>query len=124
MKKIVGFIPGADPDADPAIEAGLDPIHVAGLAVHIPLERAVRVADVVTLIGALAEVHGLGRTVLGALLADLAELHDSELDRLVDAGIEMTTDLDPDGDGPASIAFVDPDGNPILIDQFFPKPGG
>jgi predicted lactoylglutathione lyase len=43
-------------------------------------------------------------------------------DRLVAAGIEMTSDLDPEGDGPASIAFLDPDGNPVLIDQFFPKP--
>ncbi len=42
--------------------------------------------------------------------------------RLVDSGVELTTDLDPDSDGPASIAFVDPDGNPILIDQFFPRP--
>lgn len=50
---------------------------------------------------------------------DIRELRD----RLVEAGIEMTTDLDPDGTGPASIAFLDPDGNPVLIDQFFPKPG-
>ena len=42
---------------------------------------------------------------------------------LVEAGVEITTDTDPDGTGPASIAFVDPDGNPILIDQFFPRPG-
>ncbi|NNL30139.1 MAG: VOC family protein [Gemmatimonadetes bacterium] len=41
---------------------------------------------------------------------------------LVEAGIEMTTDTDPDGTGPAHIAFLDPDGNPVLIDQFFPKP--
>lgn len=42
---------------------------------------------------------------------------------LVDAGIELTTDTNPDGTGPAHIAFLDPDGNPVLIDQFFPKPG-
>jgi catechol 2,3-dioxygenase-like lactoylglutathione lyase family enzyme len=42
---------------------------------------------------------------------------------LVDAGIELTTDTDPDGTGPAHIAFLDPDGNPVLIDQFVPKPG-
>lgn len=41
---------------------------------------------------------------------------------LVEAGIAMTTDTDPDGTGPAHIAFLDPDGNPVLIDQFFPKP--
>jgi len=43
-------------------------------------------------------------------------------DRLVESGIEMTSDLDPEGSGPASIAFLDPDGNPVLIDQFFAKP--
>jgi catechol 2,3-dioxygenase-like lactoylglutathione lyase family enzyme len=42
---------------------------------------------------------------------------------LVDAGIELTTDTDPDGTGPAHIAFLDPDGNPVLIDQSVPKPG-
>ena len=42
---------------------------------------------------------------------------------LAAAGIELTTDTDPDGTGPAHIAFRDPDGNAILIDQFFPKPG-
>ena len=40
-----------------------------------------------------------------------------------DAVIEMTTDTDPAGTGPAHIMMQDPDGNPILIDQFFPKPG-
>jgi hypothetical protein len=43
--------------------------------------------------------------------------------RLLDAGIELTTDTEPDGNGPAHIAFTDPDGNPLLIDQFFLKPG-
>lgn len=43
-------------------------------------------------------------------------------DRLVESGVEMTADLDPDGSGPASIAFMDPDGNPVLVDQFFAKP--
>ena len=42
---------------------------------------------------------------------------------LLSHGIEMTTDTDPEGTGPASIVVVDPDGNPILIDQFFPRPG-
>ena len=43
---------------------------------------------------------------------------------LVAGGIEMSTDTDPDGTGPASIVLVDPDGNPVLVDQFFPRPGG
>lgn len=54
--------------------------------------------------------------------SDFTDIRDIR-NRLVDAGVEMTTDLDPDGTGPASIAFLDPDGNPVLIDQFFPRPG-
>ncbi len=41
--------------------------------------------------------------------------------RLVEAGVELTTKADPDSTGPAHIACVDPDGNPILIDQHVPK---
>ncbi|NNE57754.1 MAG: VOC family protein [Hellea sp.] len=37
--------------------------------------------------------------------------------KLQDAGIELTTTCDPDGSGPASITMLDPDGNPVLIDQ-------
>ena len=43
---------------------------------------------------------------------------------LVADGIEMSTDTDPDGTDPASIVLLDPDGNPVLVDQFFPRPGG
>ncbi len=43
-------------------------------------------------------------------------------DRLRSAGLELTTKTDPEGTGPAHIALVDPDGNPILIDQHVPKP--
>lgn len=40
--------------------------------------------------------------------------------RLQDAGIELATTVEADSvEGPASITLVDPDGNPILIDQFF-----
>ncbi len=42
---------------------------------------------------------------------------------LVADGLEMSTDTDPDATGPASIVLLDPDGNPILVDQFFPRPG-
>ena len=42
---------------------------------------------------------------------------------LVERGITPTTDTDPDGVGPAHITLSDPDGNAILIDQFFPRPG-
>lgn len=42
--------------------------------------------------------------------------------RLQAAGIELTEVTDPDATGPAHIALTDPDGNAILIDQFFPAP--
>ena len=37
--------------------------------------------------------------------------------RLKAAGLELTQECDPDGEGPAHIALLDPDGNAILIDQ-------
>lgn len=37
--------------------------------------------------------------------------------RLLAAGIELTTKTEPGTSGPAHIAMVDPDGNPVLIDQ-------
>lgn len=41
--------------------------------------------------------------------------------RIEGAGLELTTPIDPDAgsSGPASLTLVDPDGNAILIDQFF-----
>ena len=63
-----------------------------------------------------------GLTQTADQVADFTDIRELR-DRLVEAGIEMTTDLDPESTGPASIAFVDPDGNPVLIDQFFDKPG-
>lgn len=63
-----------------------------------------------------------GLTQTAEQLTDFTDIRELR-DRLVESGIEMATDLDPDGTGPASIAFLDPDGNPVLIDQFFDKPG-
>lgn len=41
-----------------------------------------------------------------------------ELQRqLKEAGVELQTEADPDTSGPASLVAIDPDGNPILIDQ-------
>ena len=37
--------------------------------------------------------------------------------RLKAAGVALIETADPDGTGPAHITMVDPDGNPILIDQ-------
>jgi catechol 2,3-dioxygenase-like lactoylglutathione lyase family enzyme len=42
--------------------------------------------------------------------------------RLKAAGITITTEADPASTGPAFITLVDPDGNPILIDQHVPRP--
>jgi len=55
------------------------------------------------------------------VLSDFTDVRDLRK-HLVDEGIAMTTDLDPESTGPASIVCTDPDGNPILIDQFFPRP--
>jgi catechol 2,3-dioxygenase-like lactoylglutathione lyase family enzyme len=43
--------------------------------------------------------------------------------RLDEAGLDLADRADPETDGPESIVVIDPDGNPILIDQFFPTPG-
>ncbi len=37
-------------------------------------------------------------------------------------GMAFETKADPDSDGVASFTLIDPDGNPILVDQHFPKP--
>lgn len=49
---------------------------------------------------------------------DVRELQE----RLQAEGIELTATTDPEGTGAAHIALVDPDGNPVLIDQHVPKP--
>ena len=36
---------------------------------------------------------------------------------LKEQGVELTTEADPDSSGPASFLLIDPDGNPILVDQ-------
>jgi catechol 2,3-dioxygenase-like lactoylglutathione lyase family enzyme len=38
------------------------------------------------------------------------------------AGVEPVRAADPDGSGPDYFTLIDPDGNPILIDQHRPKP--
>lgn len=42
--------------------------------------------------------------------------------KLKEAGAIFATEADPDSDGPASFVLLDPDGNPVLIDQHVPKP--
>ena len=43
--------------------------------------------------------------------------------RLEAAGVEIQTRADPASTGPASFVIIDPDGNPILVDQHVPAPG-
>ncbi len=38
---------------------------------------------------------------------------------LEDAGITVDSAIEPGSTGPGSLTVIDPDGNPILIDQFF-----
>ena len=38
-------------------------------------------------------------------------------------GLAFTAEADETSVGPASLMLVDPDGNPVLIDQHVPKPG-
>ncbi len=37
-------------------------------------------------------------------------------------GLKLTTEADESSKGPASFTLVDPDGNPILVDQHVPSP--
>lgn len=39
-------------------------------------------------------------------------------------GIALASEADEATSGPASLMVVDPDGNPVLIDQHAPSPGG
>lgn len=59
--------------------------------------------------------------------ADAEALDDFEDVRAIQAkleerGLELTSKADSSSDGPASFVLVDPDGNPILVDQHVPKP--
>ncbi|MCC6323131.1 MAG: VOC family protein [Phycisphaerales bacterium] len=42
--------------------------------------------------------------------------------RLKAQGLTLTTAADESATGPASLMLIDPDGNPILVDQHIPKP--
>ncbi len=57
----------------------------------------------------------------GAPLAQFDDVRD--IQRALKAqGIEILVSTDENATGPASISLVDPDGNPILLDQHVPKP--
>ena len=42
--------------------------------------------------------------------------------RLKAAGLVLTSEADENSTGPASFSVLDPDGNPMLVDQHVPKP--
>jgi catechol 2,3-dioxygenase-like lactoylglutathione lyase family enzyme len=54
-------------------------------------------------------------------LADFDDVRELQ-ERFLAAGLELTVKADEASTGPASLMLADPDGNPILIDQFVPKP--
>lgn len=54
-------------------------------------------------------------------LADFDDVRELQ-ERVRAQGIEPVVSADPDSTGPASFVIVDPDGNPILIDQHVAKP--
>ncbi|MEV8181113.1 VOC family protein [Specibacter sp. NPDC078692] len=37
--------------------------------------------------------------------------------QLKEAGLEVMAEADPDSTGPASFVILDPDGNPVIVDQ-------
>ncbi len=49
-------------------------------------------------------------------LEDYSDVRDLQK-ALKEKGVELATEADADGSGPASFTIVDPDGNAILVDQ-------
>lgn len=57
-----------------------------------------------------------------ATLPDFDDVRDIQK-TLTSRGLTLTTKADESTAGPASCMLIDPDGNPILIDQHVPSPG-
>ena len=64
-------------------------------------------------------VPGWDRT--NKVLPDFDDVRDIQK-TLKSRGVALTTEADEASTGPASLTLADPDGNPILVDQFVPKP--
>ena len=56
-----------------------------------------------------------------ATLPDFDDVRDIQR-TLVSKGLTLATKADESGTGPASLTLLDPDGNPILVDQHVPAP--
>lgn len=54
-------------------------------------------------------------------LTDFQDVRDIQM-TLKDRGLTFQVEADEESDGPASFVLLDPDGNPILVDQFVPRP--
>lgn len=52
----------------------------------------------------------------GETLAEFTDVREIQR-RLKQSGVELKTEADESTSGPASLTLIDPDGNPILIDQ-------
>jgi catechol 2,3-dioxygenase-like lactoylglutathione lyase family enzyme len=58
----------------------------------------------------------------GEPLADFDDVRDIQRS-LKSRGLAPATEADESTSGPASLMLMDPDGNPILLDQHVPRPG-
>jgi hypothetical protein len=56
----------------------------------------------------------------GGVLKDFDDVRDIQ-ETLKSRGLALATEADAASTGPASVTLVDPDGNPILIDQHVPR---
>jgi len=57
-----------------------------------------------------------------AMLPDFDDVREIQR-QLTNRGLELASRADESSTGPASLMLMDPDGNPILIDQHVPRPG-
>lgn len=62
-----------------------------------------------------------GWTQTAESLDDFTDVRDIQA-ALKNAGATFASEADPASDGPASFVVMDPDGNPVLVDQHVPKP--
>lgn len=58
----------------------------------------------------------------GSTLPEFDDVRDIQK-ALMAHGLELVTQADESSTGPADVCLMDPDGNPILIDQHVPRPG-
>lgn len=62
-----------------------------------------------------------GLTQAAARIDDFTDVRDVQT-ALRDAGVEIAVETDADATGPGHIVLSDPDGNQIMVDQFFDRP--